>query len=90
MGKVTERVEKLLVHLPRTRNSDKELLLEYWERQGLVLSQSQRLTFLNLCTPAESITRARRLLREKYPGTPEVEQERRAKEDQLTQSKGDV
>lgn len=62
------------------RNSDKKLLLEYWERQGLQLDARQRQVFLNKCATAESITRARRSLREQYPATDEVESKRRDQE----------
>jgi hypothetical protein len=86
--KVQERTEILLKNMPQTRNSDKALLLEYWEREGLVLTASQQLTFRNLCTPAESITRARRMLRDKYPAETAVETERRKKEAAMRESKG--
>ena len=59
-------------------NSDKRLLLAYWERyNGLILSDSQKLAFMQADT-AESITRAARDLRStgKYTASEEVEKER--------------
>lgn len=88
--KVKYKVERMLEAQPRTRSSDKELLLAYWERQGFVLTPGQRTTFLNLTTPAETITRARRLLRAEYPGSVEVEKERRVKQSKMTQERGNV
>lgn len=34
--KVNDKVEHLLKTQPRLRNSDKELLIAFWEDQGLV------------------------------------------------------
>lgn len=70
-----QRVESILEHLPATRNSDKRLLLTYWEKQGLLLTDEQKRKFMNLTT-AESITRARRKLKRKYPATKEVDDKR--------------
>lgn len=72
--RVHDRVEKLLSNA-RLRDSDKLLLLEFWEGEGLYLTDAQKQAFMN-CTPAESITRARRSLRSKYPGSEKVEEER--------------
>lgn len=72
---VTQRVENLLKYLPELRNSDKLLLLAYWRKEGLDLSAEQERKFM-LVTTAESITRARRALRAKYPGSKEVEEVR--------------
>ena len=74
--KVIERVEAFLQADQSYRDSDKRLLLDYWYKQGLILSPEQRKTFLDVCTTAETITRARRALRDKYPATQEVEDER--------------
>lgn len=86
--KVHNKVEKILIQYPKTRSSDKLLLLAFWESQGLVLTPTQQQTFMNLTTPAESITRARRLLRDKYPGSTDVEAERASKDDEMRESKG--
>lgn len=74
--KVYDTTKQLLERHPHLRDSDKELLAEFWELQGMGLSDEQRQIFLEKCAPAESITRARRQLRDLYPGTPKVEQER--------------
>jgi hypothetical protein len=63
--KVREHVEELLEKYPKTRNDDKLLLLAYWkevdnvEMNGKIMSISD---FVAKATPAESITRARRLV----------------------------
>lgn len=57
------------------RDSDKRLLIAYWESEGLQLTDFQKAMFMD-CTPAESITRARRFLRDKFPGSPKVEKAR--------------
>lgn len=73
--KVIYRVENLLRADPSLRNSDKRLLLAYWEQQGLYLSEQQKDRFFK-CTTPETITRARRLLKEKYPSSLAVDDAR--------------
>ena len=75
---VRNKVENLLIGDANLRNSDKELLLAYWETQGLYLTEAQKSKFFQ-CTPAESVTRARRMLRGEYPGNKAVEGERYTK-----------
>jgi len=77
--KTIDKVELVLRSDQRFRNSDKELLLFYWERQGLVLTKEQRQIFLDKCTTAETITRARRALKDKYPATEAIDNARFAK-----------
>lgn len=72
---VTTKTERLLNDYPILRNSDKKLLLTFWEKEGLQLTSEQQRAFLD-CTPAESITRARRALRNKYPASPQIEKTR--------------
>lgn len=73
---VEPKVERILKDDLKFRSSDRRLLLEYWERyDGLRLSPEQRAKFLQ-ATPAESITRARRNLRDKYPGDEQTEEAR--------------
>jgi hypothetical protein len=60
--KIINRVQNILENLPETKDSDKKLLLAYWEQQGLCLNQTQRERFMT-CTSAETITRARRALK---------------------------
>lgn len=81
---VEPRVEKLLIDRPYLRSNDKELMLVFWASEGFILSQEQYDRFIN-CTPAESITRARRALRDKYPGSDDAEKARfeRFEEEQL-------
>ena len=75
MRRIKNEVEALLREKPELRDSDRALLLAYWASEGLVLDEEQRRVFMTT-TIAESITRARRGLRAKYPGKSEVEQER--------------
>lgn len=71
-----KRTEAILSNDPRCRDSDKLLLLKFWHTQGLELTEAQRQIFLERCTTAESITRARRLLKDKYPASEAVDKER--------------
>ena len=74
--KVEPKVRALLEENETNRSSDKLLLMEFWEKHnGLVFTPQQRAIFMD-CTPAESITRARRALREEFPGSKEVEAKR--------------
>ena len=74
--KVEPKVRALLEESEYNRNSDKLLMLEFWEKyHNLVLTTQQRAIFMD-ATPAESITRARRSLREEFPGSKEVEAKR--------------
>lgn len=60
--KTAERfIKAILLSNPETRDSDKKLLLETWERQGLHLSSEQKQAFMR-CLPAETVTRARRAI----------------------------
>jgi len=74
--KVIDRVQGILENLPETKDSDKKLLLAYWEQQGLCLNTAQRERFMTHCTVAESITRARRELRAEFPASETVDNER--------------
>lgn len=76
MRKTKQRTERLLSRKEELRNSDKKLLLDFWEDEGFVLSDSQRRMFLDRCTPAESITRARRALKTQFPATDVVDARR--------------
>jgi SHS2 domain-containing protein len=76
------RVEQALEYHPELRSSDKKLLLHEWEKDGLFLTDTQKQIFINKCTTAESITRARRKLKVKYPGTKQVEEARYGKFEQ--------
>lgn len=79
---IKDKVKAILTQLPEMRSSDKKLLLYIWGRQGLVLTPEQQQIFMEKCLPAESITRARRIVREENPelrGSEEVEQQRHNK-----------
>ena len=86
-SKVGLRTEYMLKYEPKTRDSDRVLLLDYWGRQGLVLTDDQKQKFLK-CDKAESITRARRALREKYPSSKQVEDRRREEEQRFRDNYG--
>lgn len=72
-----QRVENILRAVPRTRNSDTELLLIFMQKSGMELSDRQVAKFKQLPS-AETITRVRRKLQEegKYPASKAVEDER--------------
>lgn len=72
---VTPRVEYQLKNYPALRDSDKELLLAIWSQEGFHLSDTQRAAFMRT-TPAESVTRAARLLRHKYPASTQATEAR--------------
>lgn len=70
--KTIDKIENILREDPRYRDSDRQLLLRYWESQGLHLTSEQRYRFMR-CTTAETITRARRALKHKYPPSEAVD-----------------
>lgn len=70
------RVEQSLKYNPELRNSDKKLLIHEWRKDGLELTPYQERIFLEKCKTAESITRARRLLKSQYPANNEVTETR--------------
>lgn len=77
MKKTKMRARVLLSQEPKLRDSDKALLLRFWQDEGLGLSDSQRRIFMEKCTPAESITRVRRALKaENLQGSEAVEEQR--------------
>ena len=68
-------VERLLKEKQVFRDSDRWLLLGVWRAEGLILSDEQMRQFMK-CSSAESITRRRRLLKEQYPASKTVDEER--------------
>ena len=76
MKRTKQRTEVLLSQDTSLRDSDKKLLLRFWEDEGFGLSESQKRVFLEKCTPAESITRARRALKDRYPASEKVTEQR--------------
>lgn len=77
MNDINDLVEETLKNYPDARNSDKRLLIRVWDYQGLKLTNTQAKKFMK-CTPAETITRARRNFRTKYPASKGVENTRMA------------
>lgn len=77
--RVKDKVENFLKQSQDYRDSDKKLLLAYWEMQGLALSDRQKQIFMERCTIAESITRARRALMKEYPASEAVDEVRHDK-----------
>lgn len=62
---IRKNVEELLNKYPETRSNDRVLLLAYWEKIDKVKFGDgimSTIDFLMKATPAESITRARRLV----------------------------
>lgn len=84
MRGVTRPVEALLRRSKDLRDSDRLLLMAFWEAEGLILTPRQKEQFKK-CTAAESITRARRNLRGKYPGTKQIEEGRYRKFKETTE-----
>lgn len=79
----TDKVRQMLQDNPRLRDSDQWLIFAFWQAEGLVLTDTQKMQLTNLTT-AESITRVRRKLREEYPGSEAVEKERFKKMEEYT------
>lgn len=88
--RVAVKVEQVLERRPETRDSDKKLLMQIWENEGLFLSETQKQTFINKCSTAESITRARRKLKTKYPASKEVTEARYQLFNEYKYNRGDV
>lgn len=74
--RILNKVERLLYNYPILRDSDKKLLVAVWSTQGLELTSEQKQAFYDKCTTPETITRARRFLKEKYPASEQVAEER--------------
>lgn len=81
MNRLIDRVEQLLRYgyktaTPQTlRDNDKALLLACWQEDGLILTHEQKIAFMR-ATTAESITRARRALKDRYPASPSADRAR--------------
>lgn len=76
--RILNKVEGLLQNKPELRDSDRKLLLAVWASEGLHLDPVQRTVFMG-CSTAETVTRARRALKAKYPASPNVDERRYAK-----------
>jgi hypothetical protein len=58
-------VQKILEKKPGTRASDRKLIIEVWEAQGLVLSNEQKHKIRYIVMAPETIRRARQLIQER-------------------------
>lgn len=83
---IAQQVESILKHVPKTRDSDKELMIVYMRKFGLELTPKQEELFREMPT-AETLTRVRRKLQEdgKYQASAEVRAERDFKSMQMQQ-----
>lgn len=83
---VLKRVEAQLRSDPDLINSDKKLELAVWASEGLLLDPAQRAIFLNECSPAPSIARARQRLQPRFLKhlLPEIAAERAKRHNAMT------
>ena len=86
---VYEKVKEQLINHPATRDSDKKLIFNYWVMERIFINENgvyyTNPTQFMYCTPAESITRARRMVQELHPelrSSKSIEKERKLKEKQ--------
>lgn len=72
-----QRVKNILEFAPKTRNSDIELLIIYWQKAGVNLSNEQIQKIKELPSP-DTLTRIRRKIQEngEFPATKEVNEAR--------------
>lgn len=80
-SRLIDRVEQLLRYGYKTatpqalRDNDKALLLAVLEQDGVILNLEQKVAFMR-ATTLESVTRARRALKDRYPASPAVNEAR--------------
>lgn len=84
---VKDKIRLVLEQKPEMRSSDTKLLLYYWRRQGLELTPEQEKVFIDKCTAAESITRARRVVQEENPNLQATDEIREARNDKAVDYK---
>lgn len=84
-GKTERRVRYLLENHPKTRNSDKELIIQYLQHAGAELSEKQIAIIRD--TVFESITRCRRKIQEggEFPADKSIASERKHKSYEVQQ-----
>lgn len=84
-GKTEPRVRYLLKNHPKTRNSDKELIIQYLQYAGAELSPKQ--IAIIQATVFESVTRCRRKIQEggEYPADKSIAKEREYKAQRVQQ-----
>lgn len=82
-----QRVKNILEFVPKTRNSDIELLIIYWQKAGVNLSNEQIQKIKELPSP-DTLTRIRRKIQEngEFPASKSVEDARFAKFKQVKQN----
>lgn len=70
-------VTQVLEEYPDTRNSDKELILRCWEKEGLFLTIEQTARF-RLCHSSETYRRTRQKIQEQglYPAKDKIRHQR--------------
>lgn len=70
-------VISVLQEYPDTRNSDKELILKCWEKEGLILTPEQQIQF-KACHSTETYRRTRQKIQEagEFGATKAVRQQR--------------
>lgn len=80
MPSITQRVENILRASEKARNSDKELLVIYFQKSGMNLSEQQIDVFRKMPS-TETIRRVRQSLQEqgKYPASETVNEKRYSK-----------
>jgi hypothetical protein len=85
--KVQKTVERVLSENTKTRDSDQLLILEVWQKQGLVLTLEQRYHFMSVANP-ESIRRTRQKLQQegKYLPSPKIARERKLRSYEMEQA----
>jgi hypothetical protein len=83
---IHNQVEQILRDEPKTRDSDKLLLLKVWEEYGLYLSEAQKDKFLH-APSSETVRRVRQKIQEqgKYPANHLISRHRRFKSLQMQQ-----
>ena len=86
--KVKENVFNILETSEQARNSDRLLLVAYWEQCDGIDFTNFKESFLETATSAESITRARRAIQKSglfLPTDPEVLRQRRIRQEEARQ-----
>lgn len=84
--KIADNVRNILANHPATRNSDRELLIQYMQNEGMSLSPEQREIFRRMASP-ETIRRCRQKFQEdgRYIATDRIRRARRFKSYEVQQ-----
>jgi hypothetical protein len=81
-----EKIKKILIENPETRNSDTELLIKYCESLGIILTETQKEQFRKYKIGNDSPRRCRQNLQVEYPelkADKEVQKYRKIKEKEM-------